>query len=120
MFERITSSNWVMFAMKNYDNPQADGEDEFFDDLKRFIYLKRLFKKYKESFNLKERLILNHIIILSNVFGVEASSTLLFFRIDKESWSALKTFMLYLNMLSENEMKDIPIDIGVYKKLNSI
>ena len=77
MFEKITPANWQMFAMKHYDNPQADGEEEFQDDLKRFKYLKRLLKKYHEGGELKERLILNHIIVLTNVFGVEASVTLL-------------------------------------------
>ena len=80
MFEKITAANWTMFAMKHYDNPQADGEEEFQDDLKRFKYLKRLLKKYHEGGELKERLILNHIIVLSNVFGIEASTTLLFLK----------------------------------------
>ena len=69
MFEKITPANWLMFAMHNYDNPQGEGEEEFHEDIKRFKYLKRLLKKYHETGNLKERLILNHIIILSNVFG---------------------------------------------------
>ena len=81
MYEKITPANWVMFAMHNYDNPQCESEDEFQDDLKRFKYLKRLFKKYRETGELKERLILHHIIVLSNVFGVEASGILLFFKI---------------------------------------
>ena len=69
---------------RNYDNPQCEGEEEFYEDIKRFKYLKRLFKKYYESGNLKERLILNHMIILSNVFGVQAASTLLIFKLEPE------------------------------------
>ena len=84
MFEKITPANWIMFAMKHYDNPQADGEEEFYEDIKRFKYLKRLLKKYYDTGVLKERLILNHIIILSNVFGIEASSTLLQYKIDQD------------------------------------
>ena len=120
MFEKITPANWMMFAMRHYVNPQSDGEDEFYEDIKKFKYLKRLFRKYHDHGELKERLILNHIIILSNVFGVEASGTLLFFKTDKEYWPVLKTFMVFLNMIPENEMTEIPMDKYVWTKLNNI
>ncbi len=122
MFEKITLANWTMFAMNHYDNPQADGEDEFFDDLKRFKYLKRLLKKYHEKDELKERLILNHIIVLTNVFGVEASSTLLLFKVDQEHWASLKTFMLYLNMITWDEpaLINVQIDKKIWKTLQNI
>ena len=122
MFEKITAANWTMFAMKHYDNPQADGEEEFQDDLKRFKYLKRLLKKYHEGGELKERLILNHIIVLSNVFGIEASTTLLLFKIEPDYWSELKTFLAYLNMISLNEpaLSTTPRDEYVWKTLQSI
>lgn len=112
----------MMFAMKNYDNPQADGEEEFQDDLKRFKYLKRLLKKYHEGGELKERLILNHIIVLTNVFGVEASSTLLLFKIEREFWSELKTFMVYLHMIREDEpaFEGVLTDQYIWKTLESI
>ena len=76
MYEKITSENVVMYAIKHYDNPQCEGEKEFQDDLKRFKYIKRLLRKYYETDILKERLLLNHIIVLKNVFGPEASTTL--------------------------------------------
>ena len=120
MFEKITPANWMMFAMKNYDNPQADGEEEFQEDLKRFKYLKRLLKKHHDGGDLKERLILNHIIVLTNVFGVEAASTLLLFKIEQEYWSVLKTFMQYLNMIPEYELLEIDTDDNVWKILESI
>ena len=120
MFEKITPANWIMFAMKNYDNPQADGEDEFQEDIKRFKYLKRLLKKYHEGGELKERLILNHIIVLTNVFGVEAAGTLLFYKIEKQYWPVLQTFMIYLNMIPEIDMKNISTDENVWKTLSSI
>ena len=69
MFEKITNDNVLLFALKHYDNPQCEGEKEFYDDLKRFKYIKRLLKKYKVDGVVKERLLLNHIIILNNVFG---------------------------------------------------
>jgi len=120
MFEKITPANWLMFAMKNYDNPQADGEEEFHEDLKRFKYLKRLLKKHHDGGELKERLILNHIIVLTNVFGVDAASTLLLFKIEQDYWSVLKTFMIYLNMIPETELLEIDTDDKVWKILESI
>jgi hypothetical protein len=69
MYEKITSDNVIMFAIKNYNNPQCEGELEFYDDLKRFKYIKRLFKKYLETGELRERLLINHFIVLNNVFG---------------------------------------------------
>ena len=120
MFETITPANWMMFAMKNYDNPQADGEEEFQEDIKRYKYLKRLLKKYHETGALKERLILNHIIVLTNVFGVEASSTLLLYKIERIYWPVLKTFMIFLNMIREDELSHIGIDEKVWKTLETI
>ena len=120
MFETITPANWIMFAMKHYDNPQADGEEEFYEDIKRFKYLKRLLKKYYDTGVLKERLILNHIIILQNVFGVEASSTLLLYKIDKDYWPTLKAFMKKLNMLYETDLQDVPMDTYVWSTLDNL
>jgi len=120
MFETITPANWIMFAMKHYDNPQADGEEEFYEDIKRFKYLKRLLKKYYDTGVLKERLILNHIIILSNVFGVEAASTLLLYKIDKEYWPTLKSFMKKLKMLYETDLQDVPMDTHVWSTLDNL
>ena len=73
MFKDITKDNWLLFAQHNYDNPTLEKEEEFYEDLKRFKYLKRLFRKYDVTNDIKIRLILNHIIVLQNVFGVEAS-----------------------------------------------
>ena len=120
MFETITPANWMMFAMKNYDNPQADGEEEFQEDIKRYKYLKRLLKKYHETGALKERLILNHIIVLTNVFGVDASNTLLLYKIERKYWPVLKTFMIFLNMIKEDELSHIGIDERVWKTLETI
>ena len=109
-----------MFAMKHYDNPSCVDSKEFLDDMKRFKYLKRLFRKYNTSGTLKVRLILNHIIVLANVFGVDASSTLLFFKTDRKHWPILKTFLVYLNYMPENDMKDIATDLKVLKELREI
>ena len=95
MYETINSSNVVMYAIRHYNNPQCEGEKEFEDDLKRFKYIKRLLRKYHDTGILKERLIMNHIIVLQNVFGPEAVKVLLFFKIGQEHWSVLKTFLLF-------------------------
>ena len=107
MYENITNDNVMMFAIKHYDNPQCESEKEFHDDMKRFKYIKRLLRKYKDSGILKERLLLNHIIILNNLFGPEACVTLLLFKIQKEYWETLKSFLLYLNMIRDAELQDV-------------
>ena len=119
-FHKLTLDNIMMFAMKHYDNPSCVDDKEFLDDMKRFKYLKRLFRKYDTSKVLKIRLILNHIIVLANVFGVDASSTLLFFKIDRKHWPVLKTFLVYLNYMPENDMKDIATDLKILKELREI
>ena len=119
-FHKLTPDNIMMFAMKYYDNPSCVDRKEFLDDMKRFKYLKMLFRKYDTSKVLKIRLILNHIIVLANVFGVDASSTLLFFKIDRKHWPILKTFLVYLNYMPENDMKDIATDVKVLKELRDI
>ena len=119
-FQKLTPDNIMMFAIKHYDNPSCVDKKEFLDDMKRFKYLKRLFRKYDTSKALKIRLILNHIIVLANVFGVDASSTLLFFKIDRKHWPILKTFLVYLHYMPENDMKDIATDVKVLKELRDI
>ena len=120
MYEKITSENVMMFAIRHYDNPQCEGEKEFQDDLKRFKYIKRLLRKYYETGILKERLLLNHFIVLNNVFGAGACATLLLFKIQKEYWSALKSFLLYLNILKEDELKDVQEDDKVKEVLEKL
>tara|TARA_B100001175_G_C19342808_1_gene558310 strand:+ start:104 stop:466 length:363 start_codon:yes stop_codon:yes gene_type:complete len=120
MFEKINNANIMMFAVKNYDNPQCEGEKEFHDDMKRFKYIKRLFRKYHEMGVLKERLILNHIIVLNNVFGPDACATLLLFKIRKEYWSTLKAFLLYLNILREDELDGTVTDKKVLEILRKL
>ena len=120
MYENITSENVMMFAIKHYDNPQCESEKEFHDDMKRFKYIKRLLKKYKVDGIIKERLLLNHIIILNNVFGPDAASTLLLFKIEPEHWSQLKSFLVYLNMLPPNELREINDDFKITEVLRKL
>ena len=119
-FSTLTPENINMFAMKHYDNPSCVDEQEFLDDMKRFKYLKRLFRKYDTSKDLKMRLIINHIIVLANVFGVDAATTLLFFKIEKSHWPILKTFLIFLHYMPENDLIQVPINHQVMGKLGQI
>jgi len=120
MYEKITSENVMMFAIRHYDNPQCEGEKEFQDDLKRFKYIKRLLRKYYETNILKERLLLNHIIVLNNVFGTTASTTLLLFKIQQEYWPALKSFLIFLNSITKDELTHIEEDMNVLEILRKV
>ena len=104
MFDNLTDDNFLIYAMKNYNSPNCI-VSEFHDDLKRIKYIKRLIKRYKSTDDLKERLILNHIIVLSNVFGAGATSRILFFKMDDTDYDVLKTFLLFLNLLPKVIMK---------------
>lgn len=115
----LNEDNFILFAMKNYDNPSCKGLNEFVDDLKRFRYLKRLFRKYKASDNVKERLIVNHIIVIYNLFGQDASTRMLFFKIDKKHWPQLKSFLIYLNRMPADNML-IEVDENVLDSLRKI
>ena len=120
MFEKITTDNVLLFALKHYDNPQCEGEKEFYDDMKRFKYLKRLFKKFSKTGILKERLIMNHIIVLANVFGPEAVKVLLFFKVDQMFWPQLKTFLIFLNYMTMDELTQISLDYKLLETLKGI
>lgn len=100
----IDDGNFLLYAAKHYDNPQCHNIDEFYDDLKRFKYLKRLFGKYEESGELRERLILNHLIILYNVFGSETTN-MLFYKLNGY-YSYLKPFLILLNRMPEKIIID--------------
>ena len=99
-FDELNESNYIMFAIKHYNNPQAVTQEDFYDDMKRFKWIKRLLNKYKNSGELNVHLLLNHFIILYNIFG-EATTPLLFFRIDRDLWNILKTFLVYLQRIPE-------------------
>ena len=119
-FKTLTPDTIDIFAKRHYDNPSDVNSQEFDDDMKRFKYLKRLFRKYDTSKDFKARLIVNHIIILGNVFGIDAATTLLFFKIDKEHWSMLKTILIFLNYMPDGELIDIEINQDIMTELRKI
>ena len=120
MFKEITKDNWLLFAQQNYDNPTLEKEEEFYDDIKRFKYLKRLFRKYDITGEIKIRLILNHLIVLQNVFGAEVAITLLLFKIDEKYLSVLKTCLNYLGYLYPHELDKIETDKNIEEMLKEL
>ena len=110
-FKKLDNDNYSLYAAKHYDNPTCRGVEEFNEDLTRLIYLKRLFRRYRRSGELRERLILNHLITFYNVFGTEAATRLLFFKIDPDLYDILKTFLVYLGYLPDNTKNLDGIDI---------
>ena len=120
MFKEITKDNWLLFAQQNYDNPTLEKEVEFYDDIKRFKYLKRLFRKYDITGEIKIRLILNHLIVLQNVFGAEVAITLLLYKIDEKYWSVLKTCLNYLEYLYPHELDRVKTDKNIEEMLKEL
>jgi hypothetical protein len=99
-FDELNEDNYLLFAIKFYDNPQAVTRDDFEDDLKRIKYIKRLLKRYRNTGVLKTHLILNHLIVLFNVFD-DAAVPLLLYNLESDLWPAIKSFLLFLNRLPE-------------------
>ena len=121
-FDELNENNYILFAIKHYENPHAVTQDDFHEDLKRFKWIKRLLKRYKSTGILKSHLLINHFIILYNVFG-EAATPLLFFKIDRDLWPVIKSFVVYLGRLPEyprSALHDIPLDEDCLRDLNRI
>ena len=124
-FNELTNENYLMFALLHYDNPHCIDIKEYFEDVRKLKYIKRLFNRYREDGIIKERLILNHLISFYNVFENNAATRLLFFRVGKEYYSLLKTFLVYLNRMPEqvNETlhsSDILMDEKVIELLRNL
>ena len=120
MFKEITKDNWLLFAQQNYDNPTLEKEEEFYDDIKRFKYLKRLFRKYEVTKEIKIRLVLNNLVVLQNVFGAEVAITLLLYKVDNKYWSILKTCLNYLEYLYPHELDNIETDKNIEEMLTKL
>ena len=121
-FDELNDSNYLLFAIKNYENPQAVTQDDFYEDLKRIKYIKRLLKRYRNTGELRTHLILNHFIVLFNVFG-DAGVPLLFFKLDKELWACTKSFLTYLGRIPDyprTELNNICDDEYCLEQLRTV
>ena len=125
MHEKLNEDNFLIYAMHHYDNPQCHSVAEFEEDLKKILYLKKLLSRYKNNNELRERLILNHIIVLYNIFG-EAATNMLFYKIEESCWDVLVTFLVYLGRMPETvpqyglTLSEIKLDETVIATLRNI
>ena len=129
IFDDLNDDNFLMYAMREYNNVQCTDTEEFYDDLKKIKYIKRLFNIYTKTGQLKERLILNHLIVFYNVFSVQAGTRILFYKIEKDFWPMVKTFLIFLDRMPEKidsirgetiRASDILLDDGIVTRLRSI
>jgi pilus assembly protein TadC len=129
MFDDLNDDNFLIYAAKAYDKPHII-TSEFEEDLKRLKYVKRLLRKYRQTGDFKERLILNHVIILSNVFGVEPTVNMLFFKVDPDDYPLLKTILIFLNYMPKRltisfnkyriRQEEILVDLDIADKLRNL
>lgn len=119
-FDDLLEEDLVRFAIKHYYTPLGIDPDEFYDDLKRFKYIKRLLNRYLETGQLSERLILNHLIVIFNSFGVYASLKILGLKLNKEHWPVLKPFLIFLKYIRNDQYTGIPMDNTVVERLRKI
>ena len=129
IFDDLNDDNFLMYAMKEYNDVQCTDIEEFYDDLKKIKYIKRLFNIYTNTGQLKERLILNHLIVFYNVFSVQAGTRILFYKIEQDFLPILKTFLIFLDRMPETidsirgktiRTSDIQLDEGIVTRLRSI
>jgi hypothetical protein len=116
----ITERNFLLYAAKHYCNPRCLDVDEFKEDVAHFKYVKRLLRKYRQTGEIQERLLLNHLITIYNVFDISASNEMIFFKVDKDLWPTLKTFLIFLNYLPEEMHVEVPLDINMVNSLRKL
>jgi hypothetical protein len=116
----LTDDNLFIYAAKHYYNPKFIDAEEFNEDLKRFKYIKRLLNRYEETGKLSERLILNHLIVVFNVFGIEAGLKILELKLDKNHWPLIKPFLIFLRYIRNDQYTNIPMDQTIVDALRNI
>ena len=120
IFNELTEDNLLLYAAKHYRNPNFSDIDEFYEDLKRFKYIKRLVNRYLDQDDLSERLILNHLIVIFNSFGIEAALNMLDLKLDARHWPVIKPFLIYLKYIRDDQYTGIPMDQDVIAELRKI
>ena len=116
----LTDDNLFIYAAKHYYNPKYIDAEEFNEDLKRFKYIKRLLNRYEETGKLSERLILNHLIVVFNVFGIEAGLKILELKLDKNHWPLIKPFLIFLRYIRNDQYTNVPMDPTIVDALRKI
>ena len=122
IFNELNDGNFLLFAIRNYENPQAVTKEDFDKDLNHFKYIKRLLKRYKNTGQLKSHLLINHFIVLYNIFG-DATTPMLFYKIEKELWDVMKTFIIFLNKMPDypkSHIHNIPVDLDCLAELHKV
>jgi len=120
IFDELTEDNLFLYAAKHYYKPQFSDIEEFYEDLKRFKYVKRLVNRYIENDELAERLILNHLIVIFNSFGIEASLNMLELKLDDKHWPVIKPFLIFLKYVRNDQYTGIAMDPEVIERLREI
>ena len=120
VFDKLIRKNFKLYASQNYNNPECIDVNEFKDDVSRFKYVKRLLSRYEAHSDLQERLILNHLIVIYNCFGIKASNRMLWYKIDENHWHYIKPFLVFLHYLPEDEKVDVPMDPYIVEVLRKL
>lgn len=120
VLNELTEENLFLYAAKHYDNPTFSDVEDFYEDLKRFKYIKRLVNRYLDHNDLADRLILNHLIVVFNSFGIEAGLNILKLKLDERHWPVVKPFLIFLNYIDNNELIEIKMDKMVIERLRKI
>jgi len=120
VFNELTEKNLFLYAAKHYKNPKFSDIDDFYEDLKRFKYIKRLLNRYIESDELSERLILNHLIVVFNMFGIEAALEILNLKLEEKHWSVMKPFLVFLKYITNEQYTGITMDPNIIEVLRKI
>jgi hypothetical protein len=120
LFSELNNENFELYAAKHYRNAACLDIQEFREDVARFKYVLRLLRRYKESGIIQERLILNHIVVIYNVFEISAANRMLFYKVDTELWPAIKTFLIYLSYIPDDKYSQVTVDLTLAKKLQAL
>ena len=120
VFNELTEKNLFLYAAKHYKNPKFSDIDDFYEDLKRFKYIKRLLNRYIESDELSERLILNHLIVVFNMFGIEAALEILNLKLEEKHWPVMKPFLVFLKYITNEQYTGITMDPNIIEVLRKI
>lgn len=120
LFDELNEDNFVLFAAKNYYNPTCIDAEEFYDDLNRFKYIKRLLTRYQETENLSVNLLVNHLVVIFNVFGIQAGLQMLEYKIDIKYWHIIKPIIIYLNVIENTQYVGIEMDEYIVNKLREL